>query len=159
MKALILNWRDHLASCFDMAKHFAGVHREDISSSSGSRVMRGRKGFMRPIVAGGVGHLLGDRSNGGWKLSPTICWVFLCLLMVSCSPPEANGHGRYQLVAFKVTESGRAVFENNRLFKIDTRTGRTWEYRNDVIGSKLNWGWMEIPDNAYVGNSIEQPIQ
>ena len=71
----------------------------------------------------------------------------IAAVQVYSAPPssEKNDIGRYQIVQGHIDAT-------NTVFRIDTSTGRTWEYIN-VAGPKPLNGWVPIPEPSGLPNS------
>lgn len=66
---------------------------------------------------------------------------------------EDQAVGRYQLVSGIVEIVGRgSVTQTHVIIRIDTKTGRTWEYAAGVgKDGKMNEFWSPIPDKTLTG--------
>lgn len=71
----------------------------------------------------------------------------ILIFLISYTSRADDPVGRFQLVPAIVETSGMGpTFQTRTVFKIDTATGKTWEYVSTHIKGKLVENWVEIED-------------
>jgi hypothetical protein len=112
--------------------------------------------YSKLSLSGGRGTFpCADAGNSGLMFSMKILFaVFALITTYGVAFAEDETVGRYQLVPgiIEIIGKGGMATQEHVIMRIDTKTGKTWEYASGVgKDGKMNSFWGQIPDKPLVG--------